>query len=410
MQILFADDIRATQLAPLDELGHDVVLEPALTSDDLIERLPGVDVLAVRGTKVSQEAIAAADRLGLIVRAGAGTDNIDLASASDNGIYVCNVPGRNAVAVAELTMGLLLAIDRNIPDGVADLRQGAWNKGRYSDADGLYGKSIAIVGLGDIGLAVAERAKAFGLRVLAVRREQRSATTQAGIQSIGIRLVDTVEQLLAEADIVSFHVPKSPDTRGLVDAELLALLKPGAILLNTSRGDVVDEAALLAALDRGDIRAGLDVWQNEPGAKAGEFTSALAAHPRVVGTHHIGASTDQAQRSVAEGTVEVIEAYLNGEVMNCVNLDMNATGATCLTIRHLDRVGVLAQIFDVLRAHGLNVQQMQNRIFAGGQAAVATINVDGDPMDTVVDQLHEIDEVLAASLVTDPSDPEGERS
>ncbi len=404
MQILFADDLSATHLERLEQLGHDVVVEPSLTADALAGRLPGVDVLVVRSTRVPPEAITAADRLGLIVRAGAGTDNIDLASASDNGIYVCNVPGRNAVAVAELTMGLLLAIDRNIPDGVADLRRGAWNKGRYSEADGLFGKTMAIVGLGDIGLAVAERAKAFGLTVTALRRDERPASTQARIRSIGVRLVDSIDELLADADIVSIHVPKSDETRNLVDAGFLAELQPGAILLNTSRGDVIDEAALLAALDRGDLRAGLDVWQNEPGGKEGEFSSPLASHPRVVGTHHIGASTEQAQRSVAEGTVEVIEAYLDGEVANCVNLDPDATGTTCLTIRHLDQVGVLAQIFDVLRAHGLNVQQMQNRIFAGGRAAVATIHVDGQAGDAVVGQLCGIDEVLDASLSTDHRD------
>jgi D-3-phosphoglycerate dehydrogenase len=404
VQILFADDIRASHLQDLRQLGHEVIVEPSLGADDLVERLGGIDVLVVRSTKVTAEAIAAADRLGLIVRAGAGTDNIDIASASDHGVYVCNVPGRNAVAVAELTMGLMLAIDRQIPNSVADLRDGTWNKGRYSDADGLYGKTMAIIGLGDIGLAVAERARAFGLTVVSLRREHRSANVQARIRSIGVRLVDTIDELLAGADIVSLHVPKSPDTQGLVDADFLAKLKPGAVLLNTSRGDVVDEAALLTALDGGDLRAGLDVWPNEPGRKSGTFTSTLAAHPRVVGTHHIGASTDQAQESVAEGTVEVIEAYLQGEIVNCVNLNTKPSGTTCLTIRHLDRVGVLAQIFAVLRSHGLNVQQMQNQVFAGGRAAVATINVAGGPTSDIIEQLCEIDEVLDASLVTDQNE------
>jgi D-3-phosphoglycerate dehydrogenase len=311
------------------------------------------------------------------------------------------VPGRNAVAVAELTMGLLLAIDRRIPDGVADLRGGTWNKGRYSDADGVYGKKLAIIGLGDIGLAVAERAKAFGLTVLALRRDQRPASMQARIRSVGVRLVGSLDELLAEADIVSIHVPKSADTKALVDADFLAKLKPGAILLNTSRGDVVDERALLAALDERDLRAGLDVWQGEPSGKSGDFTSALASHPRVVGTHHIGASTDQAQASVATGTVEVIEAYLAGEVLNCVNLNTNPSGTTCLTIRHLDQVGVLAQIFAVLRKHGLNVQQMQNQVFAGGRAAVATINVASGATSEITEQLCAIDEVLDAAIVPD---------
>ena len=151
--------------------------------------------------------------------------------------------------------------------------------------------------------------------------------------------------------------------RDRVDAGFLAQMKDGAILLNTSRGEVVNEGALIAAMDSRGILAGLDVWPNEPSSKEGEWSSPLSAHPNVVGTHHIGASTAQAQSAVAEGTVEVITAYTEGRVVNCVNLMSESTGAALLTVRHLDKVGVLAKIFESLRAAGLNVSQMDNEVF-----------------------------------------------
>jgi D-3-phosphoglycerate dehydrogenase len=394
MKILYADAVDESGLIALREAGHDCRMEPSLGADDLPSAIAGFDVLVVRSTKVTAETITAADQLGLIVRAGAGTDNIDRSAASARGIFVCNVPGRNAIAVAELTMGLLLAVDRRIPHNVADLRDGTWNKAEYTRADGLYGKRMGIIGLGDIGLAVAERARAFGLTVGAIRKPHRSPAVQAAIRTIGIRLFETEDDLLAESDVVSLHVPKAEETVGMVDRDFLAKLPPGAILLNTSRGEVVDGPALLEALDRGHVRAGLDVWPDEPGGGTGRFESELPRHPRVVGTHHIGASTAQAQRSVAEGTAEAIEAYLAGAPIDCVNLRVEPSGVCCLTIRHLDRVGVLASVFAVLRANGINVQQMQNQLFEGGQAAVATINVAPAPSAQVIHDLNEIDEVF----------------
>ncbi len=399
MKILYADSIDESRLTPLQDAGHECVVNAGLTSDTLVAELAGIDVLVVRSTKVTAEAIAGADQLGLIVRAGAGTDNIDKQAASERGIFVCNVPGRNAIAVAELTLGLLLAVDRRIVENSHDLRNGVWNKSTYTKADGLAGKRLGIIGLGDIGLAVAERAKAFGLSVSAERKPSRSPRVQQAIRTIGIRMVDTRSELLADCDIISLHVPRSADTVGLVDAEFLATLPDNAIILNTSRGDVIDEAALLSAIETKRLRAGLDVFSNEPSSGTGEFSSALASHPSVVGTHHIGASTAQAQRSVSDGAVEVIMAYIAGSPTNCVNLRSDPSGTCTITIRHLDRVGVLAKVFAVLRTNGLNVQQMQNQVFQGDEAAVATINASISPTQEVVDELLNIDEVLNVVVI-----------
>lgn len=397
MKILFADAVDAERVAMLNAAGHECRLEPALTADDLPEAIGDAEALVVRSTKVSAATIEAGRRLALIVRAGAGTDNIDRDAASAAGVYVCNVPGRNAIAVAELTMALLLAIDRHISDGANDLRNGQWDKARYTKADGLAGKSMAIIGLGDIGLEVAARAKAFGITVSALRKDNRSAETNSRIRSVGVRLVEDEETLLSTADIVSIHVPKADSTVGLVDADFLAKLPENAIVLNTSRGEVVDEAALIHAMDTRGVRAGLDVYRNEPGESTGTFESELAQHPSVVGSHHIGASTTQAQESVADGTLEVLDAYGRGEIINSVNLVTEARGSSSLIIRHLNQVGVLARILNLLGASGHNVEQMENQVFSGGVAAVATINVEGHPSDDVVEQIELLEQVIAVS-------------
>jgi D-3-phosphoglycerate dehydrogenase len=398
MRVLLADAIDASTVDGLVRMGHECVTEPKLAANDLPGRIPGFQALVVRSTEVTAATIEAGDALELIVRAGAGTNTIDVDAAAEVGIYVTNVPGRNAIAVAELTMGLLLAIDRRIADNVADLRAGSWNKTTYSKADGLYGRTIGIVGLGDIGFAVAERAAAFGLQVRAVDKERDEAAEER-IRELGIELVPSLEDLVASSDIVSIHVPAAAETKSMFDAGLLGRMNEGAILLNTSRGDVVDEAALLEALDSRGLRAGLDVYPDEPGSGTSEWSSKLAQHPNVVGTHHIGASTEQAQAAVAAGVVEVIQAYGRGEILNCVNLAPTRLGTHTLHVRHYDRVGVLAGVFDILRRRELNVEQMENRIFQGRNAAVATIDVVGDVGDELLDALSGLPDVIHVSAV-----------
>ncbi|HEX6400277.1 MAG TPA: NAD(P)-dependent oxidoreductase [Actinomycetota bacterium] len=396
MRVLFADAVDPSTLEALGALGHRCEADASISAEDLPERIGGVEVLVVRSTRVTAAAIEAAHDLELIIRAGAGTNTIDVDAASEVGIYVTNVPGRNAIAVAELTIGLLLAIDRRIADNVADLRSGAWNKSEYAKADGLFGKRLGIVGLGDIGLAVAERARAFGLDLVAVRKD-REPDVEERIKALGVELVGSLEELVSSSDVVSIHVPAAPETEGLFDARLLGMMREGAILLNTSRGDVVDGSALLDAIEERGIRVGLDVYPDEPASGAAEWSSKLAQHPNVVGTHHIGASTGQAQRAVADGVVEIVEAFARGEVLNCVNLAPRSLGTHSLHIRHYDRVGVLARVFDELRRRGLNVEQMQNRVFRGGNAAVATIDVVGDVGPDLLSTLEELPDVLHVS-------------
>jgi D-3-phosphoglycerate dehydrogenase len=400
MQLLFADRLPEQTLVELEARGHVCVMEPGLTADDLPARIAGFDGLVVRSTEVKRTVFEASDRLVLVIRAGAGTDTIDTEAAASRGVFVSNVPGRNAAAVAELTMGLLLAIDRRIADNVADLRSGHWDKARYSKADGLLGSTMGIIGLGSVGFAVAERAAAFGIRVQSLAKPGRPEYAVSRAEALAITMCDSMRELLSSSDIVTLHVPSHEDTRHLVDETFLSQMKSGAILLNTSRGDVVDERALLRALDAGAVRAGLDVFADEPPSGKGPWDSPLGRHPQVVATHHIGASTEQAQRAIALGVTEIVDAFVSGEARHCVNLDPSRLGSITLTVRHLDRVGVLAQILDTLSTAGLNVEHMENRVFRGGQAAVASIDVAGQATDSLLADLGEIPDVLGVSEVT----------
>jgi D-3-phosphoglycerate dehydrogenase / 2-oxoglutarate reductase len=373
--------------------GHEVDVEPSLDADDLVERLDH-DVLVVRSTRVTRTAIEACPRLSLVVRAGSGTNTIDTDAAADNGVYVSNVPGQNAIAVAELAIGLLASIDRRIPDNVADLRAGRWDKSTYQKARGLFGRRVGVVGLGDIGIEFASRAAGLGMEVVAIRREGRPPELRERIAELGIELVDDLESLVSSCEILSFHVPLNDDTRGLVDADLLALVRPGAILINTSRGEIVDEEALIAAMEDKGVRAGLDVYRDEPESGRGEFTSAVGQHPNVYGTHHIGASTEQAQEAIAAQVVGIVRDFAVGEVRNCVNLEQRVLGSSTLVVRHLDRVGVLSGVLTVLREAEINVEQMENRIFVGEHAASATIRVSGVVTDEVRARIQGVDDVI----------------
>ena len=200
-------------------------MEPELTADDLPSRIAGFDGLVVRSTKVKRAVFEAADRLTLVIRAGAGTNTIDTDAAAASGVFVSNVPGRNAAAVAELTMGLLLAIDRRIADNVADLRSGHWDKKRYSKAGGLLGSTMGIIGLGSIGLAVAERAAAFGIQVQSLAKPGRPSHVVTRAEELDITMCDSMRELVSSSDIVSLHVPSCEDTRHLVDDSFLALMR-----------------------------------------------------------------------------------------------------------------------------------------------------------------------------------------
>ncbi|MDV6014047.1 NAD(P)-dependent oxidoreductase [Haloechinothrix sp. LS1_15] len=328
MRVLIADTFPDTYRRLLGDRGYDCRYQPDLTTADLPEHLGEVDALIVRSTAVDAAAIEAAGTLGVIIRAGAGTNTIDCRAATGAGIPVCNVPGRNAEAVAELAFGLLLALDRRIPDAVAELRHGHWNKKWYAQATGIKGRDIGVVGLGQIGLAFAERAAAFGAQVHGIASSDRPAHARERIDAIGIDLEPDLASLAERCDVLSLHVPATPRTRGMIDRELLARVRPGTIILNTARGELIDEDALLEAMDAKGVRAGLDVFAGEPQGTTGTIDSRLARHPHVYGTHHIGASTEQAQHAIAAEVVTMLDTIAHGTVPHCVNPEVTGPAGT----------------------------------------------------------------------------------
>ena len=320
MKILFADKFQPAYLEQLKAAGHDCDLQPDLSADDIPGQIAGADILIVRSTKVTRDTLDAADSLKMVIRAGAGTNTIDKAAAAEKNIPVCNVPGKNALAVAELAFGLLLCIDRNIPDQVSELRAGKWDKKTYSKAQGICGRNIGIVGLGGIGMALAERAAVFGMHVHVISKPGRDADSASKLAAMNVTEVADIHALAAACDVLSFHVPANDDTKGMINADLLGQMQDGAILLNTSRGEIVDDEALIAAMDSKGIRAGLDVYNGEPTSGRADYSSALAQHANVYGTHHVGASTEQAQNAVAEECVRIIAEFEKGNVLHCVNM------------------------------------------------------------------------------------------
>lgn len=397
MRVLFADKLPDRARTRLAAAGFEVIVEPGLHGAEMTARLAELapEVLVVRSTKVLSEHVEACAALSLVVRGGAGVNTIDLDACSARGVFVANCPGKNAVAVAELTFGLMLALDRHVVDGALDLRAGRWNKGAYSKAEGLKGRTLGLLGLGGIGQAVARRAAAFGMPVVAWSR----SLTDEGAVALGVQRAATPEDVARAADIVSVHLALTAETRELVGESVFEAMRHGAMFLNTSRAEVVNEDALLAALDGKGVRAGLDVFSGEPATKEGAFAHALAVHPRVVGSHHIGASTNQAQEAVGDEVCRIVEGFRDvGRVYNCVNTLVRSTADHRVVVRHRDRVGVLAAILDVLRIQHINVQEMENLVFPGG-AAIARIQVAGTPADDLGERLGAVDHVLHASIV-----------
>lgn len=392
MHILLADKLHPSAISELQILRNvRVSNRPELTADDLPQALGDVDVLVVRSTKVTRAALEAAPRLGLVIRAGSGVNTIDVAAASEKGIYVANCPGKNSAAVAELAMGLLLSVERRIPDNVADLRNGKWNKKEYGKAQGLKGKTIGLVGTGLIGQEFIQRLRGFDVRILAWSR----SLTAARAEELGVEYCPNLLDLARRSDVVSVHVALAPETRGMLGAEFFEAMKKGAILLNTSRAEVVDNEALLHAMDSKGLRAGLDVFPSEPGTGTADYDHPIAKHKNCYGTHHIGASTDEAELATGMDAVRLAEAFMKGEpIPNCVNLRRAPQGGHALVVRHEDRVGVLAGIFGALKVAGLNVQEMENQVFDGCKAACARIVLDSPAPAEVVEALQKCDGVL----------------
>ena len=398
MHVLIADKFEQSGRDGLAAIGCQVTFQPDLKDEALTEaiRTLNPDVLVVRSTKVT-EPMLAAGALKLVVRAGAGYNTIDVAAASRRGIYVSNCPGKNSIAVAELAFALILALDRRVADNVIALRRGEWNKKEFSKARGLYGRTLGLIGTGQIGREMIPRARAFGMKVVAWSR----SLTAERAAALGVERLDTPQAVARVADVVSVHLALKPETRSLVGADVFNSMKEGAIFVNTARGEVVDQGALREVLKTGRIRAGLDVFAQEPTSATAEFTDEIVREENLYGTHHIGASTDQAQEAIAAETVRIVRSFKEtGIVPNVVNLAERTPATHTLVVRHQDRPGVLAQVLDAIRSANINVQEMENIIFEGSEAAVARINLEAAPPAETLERLRaENPDILELSLL-----------
>lgn len=399
MNIVIADKLDPIAHQSLTKLGFAIYADASLADERLMQAIQEHDpeIVVVRSTKIRTEHINASHSLSLIVRAGAGTNTIDVDFASQKGIYVANCPGKNAIAVAELTMGHLLNLDRRISDNVAELRAGQWNKKKFSKSRGLFQKKLAIIGLGSCGLETLKRAKSFGMDI---HVWSRSFSPQKA-KELGVQYASSPQEAATNAHALTVHLALNTSTRGIISSDVLSSLKDGAYVINTSRGGIVDEQALLSAIERKGLRAGLDVFENEPSSSTSDFSSATTVHTSVYGTHHIGASTDQASQAVAQEVVDVVQRYRDeGTVQNCVNLAKSSPSQSLITVRHADKVGVLARVLETLRKENHNVQEMENILFSGGKAACAKIHLQGIPSPRLAAELQEDSDIFAVSITT----------
>jgi D-3-phosphoglycerate dehydrogenase / 2-oxoglutarate reductase len=386
MRVFIADKFETSGVEGLKKIGCDVIYNPDLKDEgSAIQALKkdSPDVLVVRSRKVTASMLDSAP-IKLVIRAGAGYNTIDVAGASKRGIYVSNCPGKNSIAVAELAFALILALDRRVADNVISLRKGEWNKKEYSKARGLFGRTLGLIGVGQIGSEMITRAKAFGLEVIAW---SRSLTPEAA-ESLGVTYKKTPADVAKEADIVSVHLALNNETKQLIGSDFFNSMKKGAYFINTARAEVVDSNALMDAVKNKGVRAGLDVFAAEPEVASGPFNDPIANEPLVYGTHHIGASTDQAQDAIAAETVRIVDVFKNtGKVPNVVNLANQTPATHMLVVRHQDKPGVLAAVLEEIRSASINVQEMENIIFEGAEAAVARINLDRAPSSDALQKI-----------------------
>lgn len=399
----------AEELSPatVEALGPDFEIRSCDGSDrgQLLEAIADVDAILIRSaTKVDAEALAAARRLKVVARAGVGLDNVDVKAATQAGVMVVNAPTSNIVSAAELAIALLFAVARHVPQASAALKGGTWARSKYTGIE-MYEKTVGVVGLGRIGVLVAQRLMAFGTKVVAYDPYVSSArAAQMGVRLVGL------DELLAEADFITVHLPKTPETVGLIGEEQLRRVKPTTVLVNAARGGIVDEAALFAALKEGRLAgAGLDVYAKEPCTD-----SPLFELDNVVALPHLGASTDEAQEKAGIAVAKSVRLALAGELVpDAVNV---SGGVIAEDVRPgIALVEKLGRVFTGI-AGGVPVQldvEVRGEITSNDVSVLRLAALKGMFRDVVEGQVSYVNApVLAAErgvevrLLTDPDSPE----
>ena len=375
---MVADLFSPEGIEEMKKMGHEVIYEPKVVGPAFVKLMEETKpiLLVVRSKKVTKEVIDADPKLEMVIRAGAGVDTIDVDYCSKKGIYVANCPGKNSVAVAELTMGLMVAIDRRLAENDKLLKEGKWEKGMFAECCGLKGRTVGLLGIGFIGKEVCKRCLAFDMKVIAwdifISKEDMAA--------MGATKVDTPQDIAKNADIISIHLPAVKDTIKMVNKEFLKLFKPETVLLNAARANLVVDEDILERLDTvKGFWYGADVFPNEPAEKKAAYDNKLAKHPKVVGTHHIGASTKEAETAIGIEAVRMVREYGSmKKVNNCVNLATDIKTTHQISVKYGNHVGALPEILALFTKYQLKVEELKNEVFKDRQACVAAIHFTGD--------------------------------
>jgi D-3-phosphoglycerate dehydrogenase len=329
--------------------------------------------------------------LALIIRAGAGYDTIDVAHASTKGVYVANCPGKNATAVAELAMGLIISIDRRLGENYMLQKEGKWCKGKFTASLGLKGRTLGVIGFGNIAQRVALRALAFEMKVLTFNRSHKTIE--------GVESVDSISDLLSRSDIVSLHFPNNKDTKSMVNKDFLGKMKPNGVLINTARGEAIVEEDMLAHLEENpNFWYGTDVLQGEPSSKECDWEHPLGMHPRVYGSHHIGASTVQSENEIGEEAVRICQVYAaTGSVdnENWVNREKGKSKQT-IVVKAKRTPEVYGDVFSLVAKHGWTIGESEALLCEGGQALI--LKIHGEGPEDVAQKLTSHESVLSASV------------
>ncbi|MCK4341344.1 MAG: hydroxyacid dehydrogenase [Phycisphaerae bacterium] len=396
MRILVTCELPTATLEQLRSLASDVGYRPGITAPELRNNVADVGVLIVGNTRVSPEIIDHAESLQVIVRAGPGPGNVALEEASAQGIFITHCPDMHASAVAELTFGLILALDRRIVENTLALREGRWNRAEFTDARGLAGRTIGILGYGPVGRLVARRALAFDMHVVAWSPLSPATTPTSEPE---IEFCNWPRELARRSDIVTVHASADDELETLIDAEFLQSMPPGAYLVHVGHPGAADEAALAEAIEERNLRVALDVFSSAPTGDQAHFRCQLCNLPGVIATQHIGPLTEQARRATADEIVRIVRAYLvSGEVLNCLNLAEHSPATWQLVLRIRDQVGVMASILGAVRADGINAEEITSRVFTGAKASCCTIALDERPSTEALDAIRSLPDVLHLEL------------
>lgn len=400
MRLLIADAIDTQPLEELRLLGIEIVVNPNLTRDTLPAALSGVGILVVRRLEVTKAALDGARELNLIVRAGGGSGNIDVEAASERGIYVANCPNKNAAAVAELVMGLAVALDRRILDAHGALRDGRWERGTFGSEQGLLGRHIGIAGLGATGREVLARSRVFGMKPHVMSR----AMTAQKAQRLDVAFAPTLEHLASVSEVFTVHLPLTPSSRGVVSRNVLEALPDDSIVINTAHAALFDLDALAEIAPRKRLRVGLDVHAGEPRDPSAKFDARFASLPNFICTPHVGGSTKQAQRAISDEITRVIRCFLTEEnVPNVINVCATTPARYVIVLRQLDKVGALANTLAVLKRHGINIEEISNTVFDGAKATCTKLRVSGRPSDGCLKEIAAFEETLHVDIIQMPN-------